>query len=108
MYNRSVTKRSNKNVVSVDEAIDVHPGEWLIMEVFTRKDGWPDSGIVNAHAPTQSAIWAEFGRALKDKTDPSHTLYVFEAIHLLKTGDEVREALASLSAVISEPVSWRP
>ncbi len=82
-------------ILSFDEIVALHPGEWILLRVTAVEGGWPSQGEVLAHDASRTAItnaWADVVRSKR----PDDRYYVFPACDSIRTGAELREALAVL------------
>ncbi len=78
---------------TMDEARRQYDGDWLVMEVLSEKGGWPDRGIVISHSRTQPEAWKVFAEAWKTDPEASRELYLFHAVPLVRSGEEMRAVL---------------
>ena len=84
-------------VLSFDEVVALHEGDWVLWEVAAVEGGWPSHGRVLAHSPSRAAIMAAWTDAKDARTKPGQH-YVFRACQAIQTGAELREALEVLKA----------
>ncbi len=90
-------------ILSFDEIVALHPGEWILLRVTAVEGGWPSHGEVVAHSTSRETVtdaWADVVRA-KKTTDHYH---VFPARHRIETGAELREALRVLQETWDDEV----
>jgi len=83
------------DVLSWDEIVKRYEGQWVLIEVTKSEGGWPSEGIVLAHAQKRSGVSkavVKLDRAPK----PGAKYHALEAVHYLRTGEEVRRHLEEL------------
>ena len=85
-------------IVSTDEAVDLHRGEWIAMRVtsFDEKKE-PLAGVVVAHAQSHARVFAKLSKELEAK-EPNASYYVFLGEPRGRTGEDLRKQLEELAA----------
>ena len=82
-------------VLSFDEVVALHEGDWVLWDVTALEGGWPSHGRILAHSPSRTAILEAWADAKDARIRPGQH-YVFRACHSITTGAEMREALEVL------------
>jgi hypothetical protein len=81
-------------IVSVDEAIALHPGEWIALRVTEENEyKQPSRGQVVAHNRSGARVWKAVGRLVR-ALQTGHRYYVFFGAPRGHTGEELGAALA--------------
>jgi hypothetical protein len=95
-HDLSESRLSDRAVITIDEAINLYQGDWLIMEV-TRvdEDHYPAEGVVVARAaPSNPRRSKTLAAAVAELRRAGKRCYVFCAEPRVRTMREVREAMA--------------
>lgn len=79
----------------MDEVLARYPGQWVLWEVTDNEDGWPSAGWVIAHDQSHSRM-CDVRIAQVEPAKLRGPLHLFEAVRYLRTGEEIRQALAQL------------
>ena len=98
---RTRAKKAPRELISVEEAIDRYPEQWIAMEVTAYDENqWPTHGYVVAHGRSNKRVWRAVTKLLRavPPGDPPIDIDVFIGRHMLRTWDEVKQALARLEA----------
>ena len=102
---RTAPKASNNPVeadapeLSVDEVVARYLGEWILMQVTAYDDDqWPARGRILAHHSSYTKVGKAWLKALasSEPGDLRKLYYVFTADRLLRTGEELDQALVGL------------
>jgi hypothetical protein len=94
-------------IISVNQAVGSHPGEWLVMKVKSvESDGRPRSGELLLHTRHQALAWKKLGKILEREGETSEPYAVFRAVDVLRTGEEMRRALSEIMRTGSDQ-AWR-
>ncbi len=80
---------------SFDEIVALYSGEWILLRVTAVEGGWPSHGEVLAHDASRTTITDAWADAVRSKK-PDDRYYMFPACDAIRTGAELREALAVL------------
>ncbi|HLZ25368.1 MAG TPA: hypothetical protein VKQ30_24870 [Ktedonobacterales bacterium] len=83
----------NGPIMTVDEAIDRYPGQWMLMIVLEKRDGWPEKGRLIAHSQSRQEIDEIEMAAIRARPDPGGVYSMFEGYHLIRTGEELGRLL---------------
>ena len=84
--------------ISVDEAADLYPGEWILMKLTAYDENrLPAAGWILAHGKTRRSINKTFVKALEEDLNPALPYYIFQGYHYLRTGERWQEVLDKLA-----------
>jgi hypothetical protein len=91
-------KSQPTEIVSVDEAVDLYRGEWILMRV-TRFDEKrePLAGVVVAHARSHGRVFTKLSKEMEAK-EPRASYYIFLGEPRGRTGEDLRKQLEELAA----------
>ena len=84
-------------IVSMDEAVDLHRGAWIVMRV-TSFDEKPLAGIVVEHSPRHSRLLKRVGPSLIDAKRQQAHYYIFLGEPRGRTGEDLRKQLEEIAA----------
>lgn len=92
----SRAKPTHAALVTVDEAADLFPGEWILMRVTEFDEHHtPVRGEIVKHNRSSSRVWAELGKRLVPLGEkPKDHYYLFHGFPHLHTGEAFRAAIA--------------
>ena len=80
--------------ISVDEAIALYEGEWILMRVTALdQDHIPARGHILVHSRSHARVCKELAKLPPASQEPDAHYYVFQAYPYLRTGAEMRQAL---------------
>lgn len=80
--------------LTVDEAVELYPDEWMLMQVTELEQGVPSRGLIVAHTKTRDAIQATVIETLTSAKRTGKKYYLFCGFHRLHSAEEWRDALA--------------
>src|SRR3954454_5196534 len=92
-------EQSAGEILSLDEIADLYPEERILLRITAYdEDKIPSHGEVIGHWPyvraSERLVSDAVTRALKETDDQ---YYLFQAVHYIRTGEEMRRALDELS-----------
>ena len=93
-------------IVSVAEAIDRYPGQWMLMEVLEQIDFRPARGRLLAHSATRDEIDALEIRLLREKAPRDGPYYLFEGYHLITTIEGLRKLIEEAYTMDADDERW--
>ena len=93
-------------IVSVAEAIDRYPGQWMLMEVLEQIDHRPARGRLLAHSATRDPIDALEIRLLREKAPRAGPYRTFAGYKPITTGEEWRQWFQSLDDIDPDDPRW--
>ena len=95
---RTRAKKAPRELISVKEAIDRYPEQWIAMEVTAYdEDGWASHGYVVTHGKSNKRVWQAATKRMMADPPPDGSVEVFIARHMLRTWEEVKQALDRLA-----------
>lgn len=78
----------------MDDAIGLHSGEWLLMKVTGfDEDGLPSRGQIIAHSKSHARVCNELIK-IGAGGESGDRFYLFQAYPRIRTGEELRRAIA--------------
>jgi hypothetical protein len=90
--------------ITVDRAIELYPGEWIVMIVTGYDENHCISeGIVMAHSRSYKRADDIRWKLAGESDRPAGPVYLFEGYPPIRTGEEARRALAEL---LEHPERW--
>ena len=90
--------------LTVDEAIERYPNQWIVMCVTAEEHGWPSAGFVMGHYRSNKRASDKRCQIFRDVIDLPGPVYMFPGYAMIRTVDEARKALADLAP---DPARWR-
>ena len=94
---RTWARESEPPELSIDEAADLYPGEWIFMKVLAVDEhDSPVRGQILAHSPHRIGIVQAEKQALSSAERPEHSYWSGQAVHYITTGQGMRESLDAL------------
>jgi hypothetical protein len=92
------TKTKTAQIVTVDEAVDLYRGDWIVMRVtsFDAKKE-PLAGVVVSHSRSHDRAFKSLGEELRHKK-PEDFYYIFLGEPTGRTGEDLRKQLEELAA----------
>ena len=93
--------KAPRELISVKEAVDRYPEQWIAMEITAYDENqWPTHGYVVAHGRSNKRVWRAATKRMTavPPGDPPIDIDVFIGRHMLRTWEEVQQALARLEA----------
>ena len=80
--------------MTIDEAVELYPGEWMLMQVLERDDYHsPSRGVIVAHRQTRGGIQKTLIRILIEAKGSARQYYFFCGFRDLRSPEEWQEAL---------------
>ena len=97
MTTPSRAKVSTLPTVTVNEATDLFPGEWILMRVSEFDEHHTVTrGEIVTHNRSHARVWATLGKRLSPPPEkPKDLYYLFHGFRHLHTGEAFREAIAN-------------
>lgn len=80
-------------IVTVAEAIDRYPGQWLLMDVLEQIDYRPARGRLLAHSASADEVDEIELRLLREKASRGGFYYMFEGYHPITTIEGLRKLI---------------
>jgi len=91
-------KTQPREPISVKEAIDRYPEQWIAMEVTAYdEDKWATHGYLVAHGMSNKRVWRAATKRLSEDPPPKGVVEVFIGRHMLRTWEEIQQALERLA-----------
>ena len=91
-------KKAPRELISIEEAIDRYPEQWIAMEVTAYdEDGWASHGYVVTHGKSNKRVWKAATKRMMADPPPDGPVEVFIGRHMLRTWEEVKQALDRLA-----------
>jgi hypothetical protein len=91
-------KKAPRELISVKEAVDRYPEQWIAMEITAYdEDGWASHGYVVTHGKSNKRVWKAATKRMMADPAPDGPVEVFIGRHMLRTWEEVKEALDRLA-----------
>jgi hypothetical protein len=99
--------QAHGEILSFDEVADLHPGEWVVMELFDQQVGeLPSRGRLIAHDPSRERMDEVIRQLPRLPAGSGRAYSLFQALHYIRTGAEMRAALECAREVDGEG-AWR-
>lgn len=93
---------SDQKPMTVDEAVDLYPEQWILMRVTACEEGgFPTEGFVVAHSKRRGSIQPAVIRAVTTAKQEGAHYYVFYGQHDLRTVEEWRAVLREAALQVS-------
>jgi len=104
---KSHLRATYAEVVSVDEAVDLHGGEWIAMRVtsFGEKNE-PLAGVVVEHSANYSRVCHRLSQKVETGSEPEAHYYLFLGEPRGHTGEDLRRQLEELAALEEQRHAW--
>jgi hypothetical protein len=86
----------NGPIMTVDEAVDRYPGQWMLMLLLGDPFREPRAGRLLAHGTSHQQISALAIEAARTRPRPDGVCTMFDGYHLIRTGEGLRRVLEEL------------
>jgi hypothetical protein len=95
---RTRAKKAPRELISVKEAIDRYPEQWIAMEISAYdEDKWATHGYLVTHGKSNKRVWRAVTKRLSEDPPPVGVIEVFIGRHMLRTWAEIQQALDRLA-----------
>ena len=94
-------------IVSTDEAVDLHRGEWIAMRVTSfGENNEPLAGVVVDHSASYSRVCHRLSQKVETGSEPEAHYYLFLGEPRGHTGEDLRRQLEELAAQEEQRHAW--
>ncbi|HET7034126.1 MAG TPA: hypothetical protein VFI42_00440 [Thermomicrobiaceae bacterium] len=91
---RALGRQPVRDAAPIDQVRETYDGEWVVVRIEAYDENHqPSCGTVLFHGHDHDAAWDALGQLMAHTPESTAAYAVFQAVPLVRTGEEMRKAL---------------